>query len=193
MLLFEHHWKTVSRQFSKTCGIISYGSGWRKDVVNQCLEFGLLAVLSVLSWKIVWFITFSCCPSGGASGSSHEQIKTHNQSKRVLIFNRVAVFQVELQGLSMNRSKHTTSQKECWFLIGQLKTCAMFCVVLLPVLCCPLAYFILSCCLFCVVLWPVSCCPIVCLDPFHVVLLSLLCCPVACFVLSHCLFCVVLL
>ena len=24
----------------QTYGVISYGSGWRKDVVNQCLEFG---------------------------------------------------------------------------------------------------------------------------------------------------------
>ena len=31
----------ASWQFSRTCGIISYGSGWRKDAVNQCLEFGL--------------------------------------------------------------------------------------------------------------------------------------------------------
>ena len=30
---------SVSRQFSETCGIISGGSGWRKTVVNQCLEF----------------------------------------------------------------------------------------------------------------------------------------------------------
>ena len=30
----------VRGQFSETCGVISYGSGWRKDVVNQCLEFG---------------------------------------------------------------------------------------------------------------------------------------------------------
>ena len=29
----------VSWQFFETYGIISYGSGWRKDVVNQCLEF----------------------------------------------------------------------------------------------------------------------------------------------------------
>ena len=150
---------------------------------------------SLVSWlscqscleRCQWFTTFSCCPSGAASGAFHEQIKTHNQSKRVLIFNRVAVLQVELQGLSMNRSEHTTSQKECWFLIGQLKTCAMFCVVLLPVLCCPVAYFILSCCLFCVVLLPVSCCL------FHVVLLSgsFSCCPVVSFVLSCCLFRVV--
>ena len=30
---------SVSRQFFETYGVISYGSGWRKDVVNQCLEF----------------------------------------------------------------------------------------------------------------------------------------------------------
>ena len=29
----------VSWQFSETYGIINYGSGWRKDVVNQHLEF----------------------------------------------------------------------------------------------------------------------------------------------------------
>ena len=22
------------------CGLASYGSGWRNDVINQCLEFG---------------------------------------------------------------------------------------------------------------------------------------------------------
>ena len=30
----------VSSQFSRTCGVTKYGSCWRKDVVNQCLEFG---------------------------------------------------------------------------------------------------------------------------------------------------------
>ena len=30
----------VSRQFSGPYGVTKYGSGWRKDVVNQCLEFG---------------------------------------------------------------------------------------------------------------------------------------------------------
>ena len=28
----------VSRQFFETYGVINYGSGWRKDVVNQCVE-----------------------------------------------------------------------------------------------------------------------------------------------------------
>ena len=28
-----------SWQFSETYGLISCGSGWREDVVNQCLEF----------------------------------------------------------------------------------------------------------------------------------------------------------
>ena len=28
-----------SRQISETYGITNYGSGWRKDVVNQSLEF----------------------------------------------------------------------------------------------------------------------------------------------------------
>ena len=31
----------VSWQFLETYGVINYGSGWRKDVVNQRLEFGL--------------------------------------------------------------------------------------------------------------------------------------------------------
>ena len=34
----------VSWQFSETYGGTNYGSGWRKDVVNQCLEFGTTAV-----------------------------------------------------------------------------------------------------------------------------------------------------
>ena len=29
----------VSWQFSGPYGVIKYGSGWRKDVLNQCLEF----------------------------------------------------------------------------------------------------------------------------------------------------------
>ena len=32
---------SVSSQFSENYGVASYGSGWRKDVVNQCLEFNL--------------------------------------------------------------------------------------------------------------------------------------------------------
>ena len=31
----------VSWQFSGTYGVTKYGSGWRKDVINQCLEFVL--------------------------------------------------------------------------------------------------------------------------------------------------------
>ena len=31
----------VSWQFSGPYGVIKYGSGWRKDVVNQCLEFAV--------------------------------------------------------------------------------------------------------------------------------------------------------
>ena len=34
----------VSLKFSGTHGVIKYGSGWRKDVVNQCLEFATTAV-----------------------------------------------------------------------------------------------------------------------------------------------------
>ena len=30
----------VSWQFFETYGVVNYGSGWRKDAVNQCLEFG---------------------------------------------------------------------------------------------------------------------------------------------------------
>ena len=29
---------SVSCQFFQTCGVINYGSGWRKDAVNRCLE-----------------------------------------------------------------------------------------------------------------------------------------------------------
>ena len=40
--LFEHQQKKllVSWQFSGPYGVTKYGSGWRKDVVNQRLEFG---------------------------------------------------------------------------------------------------------------------------------------------------------
>ena len=31
----------VSWQFSGPYGVTKYGSGWRKDVVNQCLEFDI--------------------------------------------------------------------------------------------------------------------------------------------------------
>ena len=34
-------------QFSGPYGVTKYVSGWRKDVVNQCLEFGWVAVLFV--------------------------------------------------------------------------------------------------------------------------------------------------
>ena len=42
LLLFEHQQKNllVSWQFYRPYGVTKYGSGWRKDVVNQCLEFG---------------------------------------------------------------------------------------------------------------------------------------------------------
>ena len=43
LLLFGHHHQQqkllVSWQFSGTYDVTKYGSGWRKDVVNQCLEF----------------------------------------------------------------------------------------------------------------------------------------------------------
>ena len=55
LLLIEHQQKSVSCQFWETYSIASYGSGWRKDVVNECLEFGIIAglFLSVVS-KQVW-------------------------------------------------------------------------------------------------------------------------------------------
>ena len=42
ILPFEHDQKKlfVSREFFETHSVINYGSGWRKDVVNPCLEFG---------------------------------------------------------------------------------------------------------------------------------------------------------
>ena len=66
LLLFEHQKnknKTqqqkllVSWQFSGPYDVIKYGSGWRKDVVNQCLEsdlrsvkFRACALASILIW-----------------------------------------------------------------------------------------------------------------------------------------------
>ena len=43
LLLFEHQHTQkllISWQFSGPYGVTKYGSGWRKDVVNQRLEFG---------------------------------------------------------------------------------------------------------------------------------------------------------
>ena len=34
----------VSSQFFETNDVINYGSGWRKDVVKQYVEFGLVIV-----------------------------------------------------------------------------------------------------------------------------------------------------
>ena len=51
LLLFEHQQTKkllVSWQFSGTYGVTKYGSGWRKDVVNQCLEFGGVRVPPLL-------------------------------------------------------------------------------------------------------------------------------------------------
>ena len=42
----------VSWQFSGPYGVTKYGSGWRKDVVNQCMEFVLMHVLDS-SWILV--------------------------------------------------------------------------------------------------------------------------------------------
>ena len=36
--------RLVSWQLSGPYGVTKYGSGWRKDVVNQCLEFGAMCV-----------------------------------------------------------------------------------------------------------------------------------------------------
>ena len=36
----EHQQKPVSQLNLEICGVINYGSDWRKDVINQCLEFG---------------------------------------------------------------------------------------------------------------------------------------------------------
>ena len=51
LLPFKHHGKTVfiSWQFFETYGIINYGDGWRKDVVNQCLECAISKVNMVLN------------------------------------------------------------------------------------------------------------------------------------------------
>ena len=40
----------VSWQFSGPYGVTKYGSGWRKDIVNQCLEFALTPPLLVV-WE----------------------------------------------------------------------------------------------------------------------------------------------
>ena len=40
--LWTHHWIVRSHGGGGNYDLINYGSGWRKDVVNQCLEFGLL-------------------------------------------------------------------------------------------------------------------------------------------------------
>ena len=42
--------KTVIRQLIETYGVIIYGSGWRKAVVNQCLEF-VLRGHSTVGWR----------------------------------------------------------------------------------------------------------------------------------------------
>ena len=42
LLLFEHQQKLLIHwRFSGTYGVTKYSSGWRKDVINQCLEFAL--------------------------------------------------------------------------------------------------------------------------------------------------------
>ena len=44
----------ISWQFWESCGVINCGSGWRKDVVNQCLEFMCVcACMFVCGWVCV--------------------------------------------------------------------------------------------------------------------------------------------
>jgi len=40
----------VSRRFSDIYGVINYGRGWRKDAVNQCLEFDTDTDKSAKRW-----------------------------------------------------------------------------------------------------------------------------------------------
>ena len=47
-------WASVEKQFFETYGVINYGSGWRKDVVNQCLEFGDLLTRESNGSGIQW-------------------------------------------------------------------------------------------------------------------------------------------
>ena len=47
LLPSKHQWKTVR----ETYGITSYGSGWRKDVVNQLLEVAVTAKSGVAYWR----------------------------------------------------------------------------------------------------------------------------------------------
>ena len=67
--LFEHQQQQkllVSWQFSGPYGVTKYGSGWRKDVVNQCLELGRDAVFSCLSFLLL-FPLFSSSSSSSSS------------------------------------------------------------------------------------------------------------------------------
>ena len=41
------HKKCQLTQFSETNDVTSYGSGWRKDVINQCMGFAFNVVLGV--------------------------------------------------------------------------------------------------------------------------------------------------
>ena len=46
LILFGHQQQQklfVSWQFSGPYGVTKYGGGWRKDIVNQCLEFAFCA------------------------------------------------------------------------------------------------------------------------------------------------------
>ena len=48
--MFQDLWRNQLQQCFKTCGVISYGSGWRKDVVNQYL--------------VVWVVHCVMCSGG---------------------------------------------------------------------------------------------------------------------------------
>ena len=49
LLPSKHQWKTVR----ETYGVTNYGSGWRKDVVNQCLEVAVTAKSGVAYWRCI--------------------------------------------------------------------------------------------------------------------------------------------
>ena len=51
LLLFEHQQKLLIHwRFSGTYGVTKYSSGWRKDVINQCLELTYVTEVYITSW-----------------------------------------------------------------------------------------------------------------------------------------------
>ena len=51
---------SISWLFSETYGVTNYGSGWRKDVVNQCLESGPdRKWVANLAYIRPWYTAFS--------------------------------------------------------------------------------------------------------------------------------------